>query len=165
MTTPLDARHGDVDRPGALAWSAIALGWALVIGAVVGALGDGRLRGVGSWVRWLLGAALVHDLVVLPAVVAVGWALSRFVPPAWRTPVRIAATVGAIVTATVWPIARRWGARDDNPSILPLPVGRNLLVLLIVLAVAAVAAGAVAHRRLGPSTDAAHASRREEPTP
>lgn len=147
MTTPLDARTGDVERPGPLGWLVIVLGWALVVGAVVGALGDDRLRGAGSWVRWLVGSAVVHDLVVLPLVVATGWAVSRFVPLAWRTPVRTAAVVGAIITATVWPIARRWGARDDNPSILPLPVGRNLLVLLMLLAVAAVAAGAVTHLR------------------
>lgn len=153
MTAPLDARTGDVDRPGALGWLVIVLGWALVVGALVGALGDDRLRGAGSWVRWLVGSALVHDLVVLPAVVATGWALSRLVPLAWRTPVRTAAVVGAIVTVTVWPIARRWGARDDNPSILPLPVGRNLVVLLILLAVAAAAAGAVTHLRQGSSTE------------
>jgi hypothetical protein len=149
VTAPLDARTGDVDRPGPLGWLVIVLGWALMVGAVVGALGDDRLRGAGSWVRWLVGAAVVHDLVVLPLVVATGWAVSRFVPLAWRTPVRIAAIAGAIVAATVWPIARRWGARDDNPSILPLPVGRNLLVLVVLLAVAAAAAGTVTHLRRG----------------
>lgn len=161
MTASLDARTGDVDRPGPLGWLVIVLGWALMVGAVVGALGDDRLRGAGSWVTWLLGTAVVHDLVVLPLVVATGWALSRFVPLAWRTPVRTAAVVGAIITATVWPIARRWGARDDNPSILPLPVARNLLVLLVLLAVAAVAAGAVTHLRQRSSTEAVPADQEE----
>ena len=130
-------------RPGPLAWVVITAGWIVMAVAVHGLFRDPLLGSPTSWVTWILGAAILHDAVVLPIVVGVGWILGRALPPAWRTPVRAALVVGAIVSLATFPIARRYGARPDNPSILPLDVGRNLLLLLVVLAVAAVVAGSV----------------------
>lgn len=135
------------ERPGPLAWVAIAAGWAVMVVAVVGAAGDPRLDGAGSWGAWLIGSAVVHDAVVLPLVLAVGWVLWRACPTDWLVPVRTALVLGGTLTLATWPIARRWGARSDNPSILPLPVARNLAIMWGVLAVLAVTAGAVAHVR------------------
>lgn len=133
-------------RPGPFAWAVIALGWVVMVVAVAGAWGDDALRGIGSWVRWIIGAALVHDLLLLPVVLAAGWLLTRVVPRPWRVPLRTALLVGGITALAVWPTARRWGARDDNPSILPLPVARNLAILVVVLLVIALVAGVVAAR-------------------
>ncbi len=140
--TPSAPGEGDL-RPGPLAWATIALGWAVMGVALLGAAGDDRLGGLGSWGRWLVGAAVVHDLIVLPAVLGAGWLLTRLVPTPWRVPVRTALVVALVVTVSVWPIARRWGARADNPSILPLPVGRNLAIMVVVLLVSAIGVGAV----------------------
>jgi multisubunit Na+/H+ antiporter MnhC subunit len=135
------------ERPGPFAWMAIVVGWAVMAVAVAGAIGDERLQGLGSWATWIVGAALVHDLVVLPAVLAVGWLLTRWVPTPWRVPMRTALVVAAVLTATVWPIARRWGARADNPSIVPLPVARNLTWIVVALFVTALGLGAVSAAR------------------
>ena len=135
------------DRPGPFAWGVIAVGWVVIAVALVAGFTDDRLGGPGSWITWLLGAAIVHDAILLPFVVLVGVVLARVVPAAWRPAVRAALVVGGIVALTVWPIARRWGARDDNPSILPLPVARNLAILLGALAVAALVAGLLSSRR------------------
>lgn len=132
------------ERPGVFAWVVIVGGWVVMVVAVAGAFGDERLRGIGSWVTWLVGAALVHDLLVLPVVVAIGWLLTRAVPVPWRVPLRTALVVSAVLTATVWPIARRWGARADNPSIVPLPVARNLAWIVSALFITALGVGAVA---------------------
>lgn len=148
------------ERLGPLAWVAVAVGWVVMVVAVLGAFGDEALRGSASWVRWLVGAAVVHDAFVLPAVLGVGWLLGRWLPVAFRVPVRTALVVGAVVTVAVWPIARRWGARADNPSIVPLPVDRNLRIMWLVLASAAFGVGVlttVRHRRRAPLP-------REEPT-
>lgn len=140
---------GDL-RPGPIAVAAIAAGCAVSAGAVYGALRDDALGDATSWVVWLLGAGIVHDLVVLPVVLGTGWLVWRFCPADWKAPVRTAVFVAAVLVLATWPIARRFGARDDNPSILPLPVGRNLAVMVAALLLAGVAAGAVAHfRRLG----------------
>lgn len=130
-------------RPGPLAWVAIVAGWGVIAFGVLGAVGDERLGDVGSWALWLLGGAVVHDAMVLPAVLAVGALLAWALPPPWRTPLRWALVVAATVTLTVWPIARRWGARADNPSILPVDVARNLALIVTALLVVGAAAGAV----------------------
>lgn len=142
---PIDEPERDL-RPGPFAWCAILLGWAVMVVAVLGASNDGKLGGFTSWATWLVGAALVHDLLVLPIVLATGWLLTRLLPRPWRTPLRIALVVAAVTALTVWPIARRWGARDDNPSILPLPVMRNLAILVAVVLLIGLIAGVVAGR-------------------
>ena len=128
------------------------IGWVVMVVSVVGAVDELRPDEVRSWVQWVLGAALVHDLVVLPLVLGGGWLLTRLVPLPWRVPVRTAVVVAAVVSLTVWPIARRWGAREDNPSILPLPVARNLAAIVALLLVGSLVAGAVTawRRRTGP---------------
>lgn len=133
----------DHPRPGPFAWTVIVAGWIVMAVAVRGAVRDDRLGGIETWAPWIVGAALVHDLVVLPLVVAVGWVLARLVPLPWRVPLRTALVVAAVVSLAVWPIAQRWGARADNPSILPLPVARNLAVLCAALVLAALGVGAV----------------------
>jgi hypothetical protein len=111
--------------------------------AVFGMYRDPQLGSPRSWTMWVVGAAVLHDAVLLPVVVGAGWVLGRVLPAAWRTPWRIALVVGAVISLAVFPIARRWGARDDNPSILPLDVGRHLLVLLALLAATALVASLV----------------------
>lgn len=143
---PSDAESGD-ERPGPVAWALIVTGWVVMVVAVLGAFGDDGLRGSSSWARWIVGAALVHDAVVLPLVLGVGWLLARWLPVAFRVPVRTALVMGTIVSLAVWPIAARWGARTDNPSILPLPVARNLAIMWVVLAVGALGVGVAAWLR------------------
>jgi hypothetical protein len=152
-TDAIDEAGGD-ERPGPFAWVVIGLGWAVMAVAVAGAIGDERLRGLGSWAAWVVGAALVHDLVVLPAVLCVGWLLTRWLPVPWRVPMRTALVVAAVLTATVWPIARRWGARPDNPSIVPLPVARNLGWIVVALLVTAFGVGVVGATRARTRTTA-----------
>jgi hypothetical protein len=140
------------ERLGPVAWVAVVGGWVVMVVAVSGAIGDEALRSSASWARWLVGVAVVHDMAVLPAVLGVGWLLGRWLPVAFRVPVRTALVVGALVTLAVWPTARRWGARPDNPSILPLPVAENLRIMWAVLAVGAMGVGVLAtvRRRRAP---------------
>lgn len=140
-SAPLDPHR--TAPPGLVAWLVIGAGWMVMMIAVFGLFNDPKLGSPTSWVTWILGAAILHDAVVLPIVVGVGWLLGRSLPRPWRTPVRAALVVGAVVSLATFPIARRYGARADNPSILPLDVARNLLGLLAVLAVVAIAAGSV----------------------
>ena len=142
-TAPASGPDRDEPRPGWLAWAVIASGWVVMGIAVVGAVGDVRIGDLGSWATWVLGAALVHDALLLPVVTALGWLLTRWVPVPYRVPLRTALVVSGIVALTVWPIARRWGARADNPSLLPLPVQRNLAIIVAVLIAVAIAVGAV----------------------
>ena len=91
---------------------------------------------------------MLHDAVVVPVVVALGWLASRWLPPAARGPVRGALALSAILVVFAYPLVRRLGARPTNSSALPLHYGPNLALVLgvvwIVTVVLVVAAPASA---------------------
>jgi uncharacterized membrane protein len=113
----------------------MALGVPVMLFGVRGILLDARDTHPAELARWLVGAAVVHDLVLLPVVGGLGWALRRLTPaPAW--PVVRAGTVAVGTLALVgWPYAAGYGASSGNPSLLPRDY-----VLGPVLAAAAIAA-------------------------
>jgi hypothetical protein len=82
-----------------------------------------------------LAAVLVgHDLVGMPVVLAVGAAVTRFVPRRHRAAVRVAAISAAAVTVVALPLVLGFGRSPDNPSALPLPYARNLAAVLLAVA-------------------------------
>ena len=99
--------------------------------------------GAGGWVAGVAGAAVLHDGVLVPVVLAVGVATAR-VPGGYRGIVRSALVVAGFVTLVAFPLVLGKGRRADEPSRLPLPYDRNLAIVLGVIA--AVAAGAAALR-------------------
>ncbi|MFI0352972.1 hypothetical protein [Actinomadura sp. 9N407] len=94
-----------------------------------------------GWALWFGGAAVVHDAVLVPCVLLIG-ALTTRLPLSYRRRVQAALMVGGVVTLVALPLALGLGRRADNASLLPLPYGRNLLLVLVLIAVAA-----VLHRR------------------
>lgn len=94
---------------------------------------------LGGVVLFLAAVLVVHDLVLLPAVLGLGALLARFVPPRARAAVQAAGVVVLPVTLVALPLVLGYGRPPDNPSALPLPYGRGLLVVL-----AAVLAGGLA---------------------
>lgn len=121
-----------------------------VVRAVLGGAGL-FLLGVGVWhftrlrdpyeaLAWLTGALVLHDALLAPLVLAVGLLVA--VLPARRA-VRAALLTGGTLTLVALPALLRPG-RPANPSVLPLPYGRNLLLLLALTAAAGVAAALVA---------------------
>ncbi|MFI0487402.1 hypothetical protein [Actinomadura sp. 9N215] len=102
-----------------------------------------------AWLAWFAGAAVLHDGVLVPVVLAAGLA-TRPLPAAPRRAVRAALIVAGCVTAVALPLVLGYGRRADEPSRLPLPYGRNLAIVLGLIAAAAavaVAVRAVAARR------------------
>ncbi|HEY3682081.1 MAG TPA: hypothetical protein VGL93_03535 [Streptosporangiaceae bacterium] len=112
-----------------------AFGGALMLFGLLGLLSDAGDDHPIGWALWFAGGVLVHDLVIAPVVVAAGWALRRV-----ARPVRAGLLVSVLVVAGVAPVVLALGRKPDNPSILPLPYGRNLV---LVLAVVWLGAGAV----------------------
>ncbi|MEU8579667.1 hypothetical protein [Streptomyces abikoensis] len=114
---------------------------------VVGTVGV-ALMGVGVWallygsapqdpwpvVKWLAGALVLHDGVVAPLTLAVGFVVSRLPE---RRLVRGALLVVAALTAVAYPVLFRPG-RPQNPTVMPLDYPRNwLLAVGITVGVAA----------------------------
>lgn len=129
--------------------------WRVVLG-VAGLLAIGfGLRGVlrggvaTDWpvtVAWLLAGPLLHDLVVLPAVAAVGWVVARVVPASVRPVVRGGLLVAATVTVVAIPVLSGRGD-PGNPSLTPLDYPRNYAIVLAAIAVVTAVLALLRHRR------------------
>ena len=85
------------------------------------------------WVRWWVTAAVIHDVVVAPATVAVGWLVVRFAPRSVKAPLQAGLVVSAVLVAVTWPALRGYGRIPSNPTYLPRQYGTGLgLSLLLV---------------------------------
>ncbi|WBB50460.1 hypothetical protein O3597_08365 [Verrucosispora sp. WMMA2044] len=107
-------------------------GCLLMAYAVVGALTDADLT-PGGVLLFLAAVLVVHDVVWMAAVLAVGVALTR-VPSRYRPTIRAAVITVAAVTVVGLPLALGFGRVADNTSVLPLPYGRNLVAVLLAVA-------------------------------
>lgn len=131
--------------------------WPVVTGAAVGAaiasvgvvslLQESHDTHPAVVVRWVVGLAVVHDLVLVPFVLAVGTAVHRFVPATTRAVVAGGLLVSGVLVLVAWPLVRGYGRSAGNPSILPRDYGTGLAVALATTwAVAAVLAFLVRRR-------------------
>ena len=81
-------------------------------------------------VKWVVGLALAHDLVLVPVVLLVGVAVRRLGPDRDRSLVAGGLLVSGVLALVAWPLVRGYGGSAGNPSILPRDYGRGLLVAL-----------------------------------
>jgi hypothetical protein len=132
-------------------WPGVAVGWSLIAVGVIGVAGEGRDVPVAAFGRWVVGLALVHDLVVAPLVVVLGFGLARGLRAPWRAIVGATLIVTGPIVLFAWPYVEGWGRSSANPSIQPRDYGRGLAVLLASIAAtgAAVAVGAAVGRARG----------------
>jgi hypothetical protein len=117
-------------------WLALGVGWAVMVGAGVGAVLDSHNANLAALVRYVVIFDVVHDLTIAPLVVAVAWLAGRWLPPVALGPVRGALALTAIVIVFATPLVRRF-TRTVNSSALPLDYGRNVVIVLGVVWVAA----------------------------
>ena len=116
----------------------------VVIGAVgVGAVAFGAIGilshpdmahplGLG---RWLIGALLIHDVLIAPLVLAVGWLLNRVVPRRARPFVQGALiTAGLVSVLGVLLIWRQGTASARSLTLLDQNYVANLGLLLVLIA-------------------------------
>ncbi|MDI5937901.1 MULTISPECIES: hypothetical protein [unclassified Micromonospora] len=124
----------------------VAVGVLLMGYAVVGGSADPDLKPAGV-LLFLAGVLAGHDLVWMVVLLAGGAAVARWVPRRHRPVARAAAISAAALTVVAVPLVLGFGRPPDNPSVLPLPYGRNLAAVLLLVAGAALAAGLTADRR------------------
>lgn len=122
-----------VEEPGRGFWIGLVAGAPLIAyGAIALVRQTGWSRSLAV-ARWLGGGLLLHDLVLVPTVVLVVWALGRWAPALARTPLRVGVLGSALVFAVGWPGLRGYGNRADNPTIHPLDYGTAVLTVLGLL--------------------------------
>ena len=121
-------------------WISAAIGWAVIGWGVMGIFANSLDTRPSNLAKFVVGGALLHDLLVAPVAVLVGVLIARAVPPRARGPVQAALAVSAIVAVFAYPLVRGYGLAANNPTSLPYNYGRNLVVVLgVVWAVTAVA--------------------------
>ncbi|MCM3887510.1 hypothetical protein [Frankia sp. R82] len=107
-----------------------AAGLAVAGYGIAGLVTHPRATHPAHTLRWLLGGLLGHDVIVAPAAAVLGVLLSRIVAHPYRAVIQAASFVSASVALASFPL---WSGRvghPANPSVDPLPYGRNLLVVL-----------------------------------
>lgn len=90
-------------------------------------------------VVWLVLAVAIHDGVLSPAVIAIGWLLNRLVPKRARGHVAAALIGGGLVTVIAIPLIYREGSQPPDKAILRQDYTSNLTVLLAAIAAASLA--------------------------
>ncbi|NYJ07226.1 hypothetical protein [Petropleomorpha daqingensis] len=125
-------------------WLFVVPGLAAVGYGAVGLLTAGNSVPLSAWATWFIGSALLHDLVIAPIWIGLGWLTTRFLPAAARPPLVVGGAVTGVLTLVALPFVFAPGRDPANPSFLPRDYGRNLLLIdaaiLVVTALWAVAA-------------------------
>jgi hypothetical protein len=137
---------------GPLFWTALAAGWAIMAFGIVGVLTNTGDTRPGEWARWFLGAAVVHDGLLAPAVLLAGTAVARLLPGRVRAPVQAGLVVMGVVTLFAFPLVRGYGVRPDNPTVVFRNYTPPLLVVLAAISLVTVALAFLAWRRRPPSS-------------
>jgi hypothetical protein len=92
---------------------------------------------------WLAAAVIIHDGVLSPVVIAVGWVISRAVPPRARRYLQAALISGALITIVAVPLIYRRGSQPTSKAILLQDYGGHLGLLLGIVGAVSLLAYAV----------------------
>jgi hypothetical protein len=106
-------------RQGAGFWLSALLGWAVMAIAIRGVLDHRIDTRPESLARFVIGAALLHDLVLAPLVLGVGVVVARSIPSRMRAIVQASLIVGGLLTLYAFPLVRAYGLAPHNPTSLP----------------------------------------------
>ncbi len=101
---------------------------------------------------WLVAALLIHDGLLSPAVVGVGWLLRRLVPDRARRYLQLALIISGLVTVVAVPMMYLRGSQPAVKALLLRDYGANLTLLLTFVGLVSLALYAVrvARDRSGP---------------
>ncbi len=95
-------------------------------------------------------AALVHDLVLAPVVLVLAVLVRRLLPRWVHPRVQAVALIGFCLVLVAIPGLGRYGAREDNPSVLPRDYTQGLLLALAVVVLGGVLTALVSKVRRSP---------------
>jgi hypothetical protein len=84
---------------------------------------------------WLVAALIIHDALLAPSVVGVGWLLRRFVPDRGRRYLQIALIMIALVTVIAVPMIFLRGSQPAVKALLLRNYGANLIMIIGIIAV------------------------------
>ncbi len=121
------------DARGRMFWVGLVGGFAIMGYGIVGLVSDSGATQPLKFATWLVGADVLHDLVVAPIVGLVGAGLLARVTRGWRVPVRAGVVASAFVLVIGWIPLRGYGRLADNPSLAPLDYATAILTALAIV--------------------------------
>jgi hypothetical protein len=138
----------------------LVLGVPVIAYGVRGVFVDATDTHPAELARWIVGAAVVNDLILLPLAGAAAWVLRRFTPTSAWPVVRAGALTVGVLALVAWPFVRGYGDDPGNPSRLPRDYGLGLAVAVAIVAAltTALAAWRVRRARGAPGPTANDAS-------
>ena len=109
---------------------------------------------------WLIGALIIHDGLLSPAIVSISWVLARVVRPRARRYLQFALIAGGLVTVIALPMIHRQHKGPAVKALLRQNFSANLTLILAIIAVVTLAAYAVrvARDAMSPAETAAPSS-------
>ncbi len=111
------------------------------VGVLLGLYGVFRLVTTVGFVEllvlaaWLVGAVVIHDGILSPLVVSVGWFLARTVPARARRYLQAFLVVGGLMTIVAIPLILQRDRQPASKALLQQNYGGNLALLLGLAAV------------------------------
>jgi hypothetical protein len=136
---------------GPVFWTGVLMGWGAIAFGVVGALNISSDTHPRSLAIWLVGSLLVHDLAIAPAVFVIGRVLRRKVADRFRAALQAVLYLSAVLVVVSIPVIGRFGARRDNPTLLPRDATTGLIVALALIWIGAALLFLVARLRSRPA--------------
>lgn len=97
---------------------------------------------------FFLGGAIGHDLLVAPIIGTAGLLISRHLPVAWRTPIRVGSAVSAVLGLIAIPALWRTYAGLPNPGLDDRPNPLGLLITLAAVWLLTLAGGLIRRHRI-----------------
>lgn len=140
MTAPVESPTPAGHRAGVGIgfWLSAAAGWVVIGIGLRGIFQHSLDTRPANLAKFVVGGALLHDLLIAPLVLLAAVALARRVPDRARATVTAALVVTGVVALFSYPLVRAYGLAANNPTSLPHNYTVNLMVVLgIVWAVAA----------------------------
>lgn len=125
-------------------WIATVVGGAIMVYGVHGLVAQAGTDSASAVGRWIVGADVLHDALLAPVAIAIGWLAGRLVPGPARVPLQAALLATGVVLLVAWAPLRGYGRAvvPDNPSVQPLDYTSAVAtVLALVWGIASVWVG------------------------
>lgn len=82
---------------------------------------------------WLAAALVIHDAILEPSVVGVGWLLRRYIPDRGRRYLQVALIIIALITVITLPMIFLRGSQPAAKALLLRNYGVNLIIIIGIL--------------------------------